>query len=188
METEDSTSATSVITLKELIAELGWVVIKDEYNNQLLYGPTAEEANITHSQTVRKMFVQAAKDGFIPERKTQNWQWEQGSDHLQFAEALVKKYIEEQENPTITIFIKAITGKTLTLQVKVSDTIAMIKTMIEEKDGYREEQYVSNSNGIKLENDRALSDYNITNDSQLWESGRVRGGTHKATYPPEDSS
>ena len=176
-----------MITLKELIAELGWVVIKDEYNNQLLYGPTAEEANITHSQTVRKMFVQAAKDGFIPERKTQNWQWEQGSDHLQFAKDLVKKYIEEQENPTIQVFVKSIEGKTLTIGGlhANSSTVADLKMAIAEKQGARDEQYISNAMDQRLEDARTLSDYNITNGSQLKESGRVRGGMQQT---PEDTS
>ena len=100
---EDNTPATSVVKLKDLVTQLGWVVVKDEDNKQLLFGPTVEEATLTHTHTLRKMLVKAADDGFILPRTTVNWQWEQGSDHLQFAEALVKKYIEEQDSSSIIV-------------------------------------------------------------------------------------
>jgi ubiquitin len=73
------------------------------------------------------------------------------------------------------IFVKSLTGKTITLSVLPSDTIAYLKALIVDKEGDRNEQRLTSA-GKQLEDDRTISDYNIQKDATLFELGRLRGG------------
>ncbi|KAI6206538.1 hypothetical protein M3Y94_00923700 [Aphelenchoides besseyi] len=87
-----------------------------------------------------------------------------------------------------TIFVKTLSGKTITLEVEASDTIETVKAKIQDIDLIQLYQQHIVFAGKKLEVFRTLSYYNIQKESMLHMMISLPGGTERDSLNPVHDS